>query len=466
MAVDDLDQQELPVEVEHETGTEISAPKVSLNALHGDSISLNALEGDSQYPMMRLTGWLGKKRIFLLIDTGSTHNFINQKFCHEGLRKLQCLQPMKVTVADGGIIQGSGWCGGITWKMQGYTFTDDAIAILLSSCDLILGMKWLRQWGTISWDFTNLIMEFAMGKEMVKLQAMEEKENKLVSAAKLHHMVGEDKFSYLLQILPCSREVSCCTLKTKGSLDSGLTVQGRDVELQAHEEAILQDYGDVFEEPVELPPFRGIHDHKIILKEGSNPISLRPYRYPPAQKKDVIDKMMKELLESGVIQPSSSPFASPIVIVKKKDGSWRMCMDYRKLNDMTVKAKFPIPFVEDLLDELRGAKVFSKLDLRAGYHQLRMRPEDVEKTTFQTHSGQYEYVVMPFGLTNAPSTFQGAMNAIFAPYLRKSVLIFFDDILVYSATIEDHVQHLREVFEVLKKHSFYAKRVNVLFSLL
>ncbi|XP_057453401.1 uncharacterized protein LOC130745246 [Lotus japonicus] len=456
MVVDGLDSEECQEVLEQDLGPEVSVPKVSLNALHGDSISLNALDGDSQYPMMRLTGWLGKKRIFLLIDTGSTHNFINQKLCHEGLSKLQCLQPVKITVADGGIIQGTGWCEGISWKMQGYTFIDSAIAIPLSSCDLILGMQWLRQWGTVSWDFTNLIMEFATGNEMVKLQAMEEKENKLVSAAKLHHMVGEDKYSYILQILPCSSEVACCTLKAQESLDSGLTVQERNVDLQAHEEAILKDYGEVFEEPAELPPFRGIHD-LIILKEGSNPISLRPYRYPPAQK-DVIDKMVKELLESGVIQPSSSPFASPIVLVKKKDGSWRMCVDYRKLNDLTVKAKFPIPLVEDLLDELGGAKVFSKLDLRAGYHQLRMRPEDVEKTAFQTHSGQYEYVVMPFSLTNAPSAFQGAMNAMFAPYLRKSVLIFFDDILVYSATIEGHVQHLREVFEVLKKHSFYVKK--------
>nr|CAJ00278.1 hypothetical protein [Lotus japonicus] len=457
MAVDGLESEELLEGVEQESRPEVNVPKVSLNALHGDSISLDALDGDSEYPMMRLTGWLGKKRIFVLIDTGSTHNFINQKLCHEGLSKIKCLQPVKITVADGGIIQGTGWCEGISWKMQGYTFTDNAIAIPLSSCDLILGMQWLRQRGKISWDFTNLIMEFAMGTEMVRLQAMEEKENKLVTAAKLHHMVGEDKFSFLLQILPCFQEVACCTIKATESGNSGLSSEGGNEELQAHKEAILQDYSDVFEEPAQLPPFRGIHDHKIILKDGSNPVSLRPYRYPPAQK-DVIDKMVKELLESGVIQPSSSPFASPIVLVKKKDGSWRMCVDYRKLNDMTVKAKFPIPLVEDLLDELGGAKIFSKLDLRAGYHQLRMRPEDVEKTAFQTHSGQYEYVVMPFGLTNAPSTFQGAMNAIFAPFLRKSVLIFFDDILVYSATVEAHLQHLREVFAVLRKHSFYVKR--------
>lgn len=194
-----------------------------------------------------------------------------------------------------------------------------------------------------------------------------------------------------------------------------------------------------------------------MLKEGSNPVSLRPYRYPQTQK-DIIDGMVRELLDSGVIQPSSSPFASPVVLVKKKDGSWRMRVDYRRLNEMTVKAKFPIPLVEDLLDELGGAVVFSKLDLRAGYHQIRMKSEDVPKTTFQTHGGQYEYVVMPFGLSNAPATFQGTMNTIFSGLLRKCVLILFDDILVYNPSLEAHVDHLRQVFKILKSHTFYVKK--------
>jgi hypothetical protein len=170
------------------------------------------------------------------------------------------------------------------------------------------------------------------------------------------------------------------------------------------------------------------------------------------------------MLAAGLIQPSMSPFASPVLLVQKKDGFWRFCVDYRRLNELTVKNVFPMPVIDELLDELAEAELFSKLDLRAGYHQIRMRPDDEAKTTFKTHQGHYQFKVMPFGLCNAPATFQCVMNEVLNRCLRKSVLVFMDDILVNSKSIEDHVTHLREVLTLLQQQQLYVKRSKCTFA--
>lgn len=169
-----------------------------------------------------------------------------------------------------------------------------------------------------------------------------------------------------------------------------------------------------------------------------------------------MESIIQQLLQSNMIQPSQSPYSSPVILVKKKDGTWRLCVDYRQLNSNTVKNKYLIPIIEDLLDELLGAKVLSKIDLRSGYHQIRMKPEDIHKTAFSTHLGHYEYLVMPFGLTNAPATFQTLMHTVLADCLRKFALVFFDDILVYSTSMAEHNTHLRAVLQVLREHKLHA----------
>lgn len=218
---------------------------------------------------------------------------------------------------------------------------------------------------------------------------------------------------------------------------------------------ILDQHQDLFTAPNSLPPRRDC-DHKIPLMQGAQPINSRPYRHKPELKTE-IERQVTELLDSGVIQKSTSNFSSPAILVKKKDGTWRLCIDYRGLNSMTVVSKYPVPIIDELLDELTSSVWFSKLDLRAGYHQIRLAPGEEEKTTFQTHSGHWEYKVMPFGLAGAPATFLGAMNATLQPLLRKCAIVFFDDILIYSRTYEDHLKHLQQVLELLNKDQWKVK---------
>jgi hypothetical protein len=219
---------------------------------------------------------------------------------------------------------------------------------------------------------------------------------------------------------------------------------------------ILREYRDVFpEEVLGLPPIRDI-DFSIELAPRAVSVSRTPYRMSTPEL--VEQKLqLKEMMDKGYIRPSVSPWGAPVLFLKNKDVTLRLCIDYRQLNKLTIKNKYPLPRIDDLFDQLGGASVFSKIDLRSGYHQVRIKGEDIHKTAFRTRYGHYEFVVVPFGLTNAPATFMCLMNNVLSKFLDKFVLVFIDDILIYSKNREEHEEHLRLVLQVLREHQLYAK---------
>jgi hypothetical protein len=218
---------------------------------------------------------------------------------------------------------------------------------------------------------------------------------------------------------------------------------------------LIHEYKGIFQTPTELPPSRE-YDHSIYLIPNAPPVNCRPYRYSPEQM-DEIKKQVSSMLKASTVIPSLSPFASPVLLVKKKDDSWRFCVDYRKLNSITIKNKFPLPIIDEFLDEIARAKFFSTIDLASGFHQIRMIPEGEAKIAFKTHHGHFQFRVMHFGLTNAPATIQCLMNEIFGKFMRKFILMFMDDTLVFSKTLDEHVEHLKLVFQVLQEHKLFIK---------
>ncbi|GJX89623.1 putative mitochondrial protein [Tanacetum coccineum] len=351
---------------------------------------------------------------------------------------------MQVSVANGQRMMSTSVCHDFKWSFQNEVFISDVMLLPLGGCEMVLGIQWLATLGDMQCNFKKLIMKFNHKGRQLVLRGM--------NNTHVHWMQGKEgmlKQAELSSMALCVYPVQLCQMESVESVS-------------AEVEQVLTQFDEVFKVPKDLPPQRS-HDHQIPLMPNTPPINVRPYRHPPNQK-DAIEGMVKELMDSGVIRASQSPFSSPIVMVKKKDGTWRMCIDYRQLNKHTVKDKFPIPVIEELIDELNGSVVFSKLDLRSGYHQIRMKEDDICKTAFRTHEGHYEFLVMPFGLTNAPSTFQSLMNTVFKAFLRKFVLVFFDDILIYSKNLKEHCDHLAQVLQVMKDNTLYAKKSKCYFA--
>lgn len=396
----------------------------------------HAVQGTEAPETMRLRAIVGNQTMLLLVDSGSTHSFVNSSFAARIQAKHTSIPAIAVHVANGQRLHCTSMVPNLTWSTQGHEFSTNMRVLDLGVYDAVLGVDWLAVHSPMQCDWSLKTMNYQRHGCTIQLTGVRTEETAAVSvmdAATLWQMQEANEIwgAALLEIQ---------TTPTTGSESEG--------PLPAIIQKVLTDFSDVFEEPTGLPPHHQ-YDHAINLEPGAAPVNCRPYRYSPLQK-DEIERQVTEMLRTGVITHSMSPFAAPVLLVKKKDGTWRFCVDYRRLNTVTIKNKFPLPVIDELLDELAGAAVFSKIDLRAGYHQIRMRESDEEKITFKTHHGHFQFRVMPFGITNGPPTFQCLINYVLSGPNRKFVITFLDDILVFSHTLQEHVEHLRTVFALLR----------------
>jgi hypothetical protein len=348
----------------------------------------------------------------ILIDSGASHNFINAKF------SAKCQLPFYHT--NGAIMIATPRGRVATYQLNrqvpiklGSTIFRTTLLIMgLESVDIILGTDWLSRHHALI-DVT-------------------------ARAIEIHSPICGEITLYL----PNQGCTHSCALTM--------------IESPVERIPVVCEYPDVFlDELPGMPPDRDI-EFAIELQPGTTPISKRPYSMPPAELAE-LKKQLQELLDKGFIRPSTSPWGCPTLFVKKKDESLRLCVDYRPLNAVTIKNKYPLPCIDVLLDQLVGAKVFSKIDLRSGYHQIKIRASDIPKMAFSTRYGLYEYLVMSFGLTNVPAYFMYLMNSVFMPELDKFVVVFIDDILVYSKNEVEHTMHLHIVLQRLRDHRLYAK---------
>ncbi|GJU55661.1 ty3-gypsy retrotransposon protein [Tanacetum coccineum] len=376
-------------------------------------------------------------------ETTEPHLSLNAYHRSNGVITIRLFGSINVMVGSGTFLQVEGLISSIPLYVQDELIIFSAYVLPISCADIILGAAWLATLGPHIADYSSATIKFYLDEKFITLTG---DKSLSPSQAQFHHfkrLSATDAIAEAYTIHCFSMDtIPDATLQLPDTVPNDLA-------------NVLHGFASVFTVPTGLPPSR-TQDHLIVLQKGVNAVKVRPYRYPVSQKTQ-IEIMVADMLKEGLIQPSSSPFSAPVLLVRKKDGTWRFCTDYRALNAVTIKDSFPMPTVDELLDELHGSHFFSKLDLRSGYHQILLKPEDRYKTAFRTHHGLYEWLVMPFGLTNAPATFQALMNDVFRSYLRKFVLVFFDDILVYSSTWQLHLEHLTVVLHCLQEHRLYAK---------
>nr|GEY65261.1 putative reverse transcriptase domain-containing protein [Tanacetum cinerariifolium] len=338
---------------------------------------------------------LNNRYATVLFDSGSDKTFVNTSFSHLiDINLVRLNTSYEVELADGRVASTNIVLKGCTINLVGHLFKIDLMPIKLGTFDVIIDMDCL---------------------------------------------VEQDA------VIMCGSQLFVAHVTEK-----------EPQEKRIEDVPVIRDFLEVFPDDLPgLPPPWKV-EFRIDLTPGAAPVARAPYRLAPSEMKELA-KQLQELSKKGFIHPSSSPWGAPLLFVKKKDESFRMCINYRELNKLTVKNRYPLPRIDDLFDQLQGSSVYSKIVLRTGYHQLRIREEDIPITAFRTRYGHYEFRVMPFGLTNSLAVFMDLMNRVCKPYLDKFVIIFIYDILIYSKDKEEHEEHLKTILELLKREQLYEK---------
>ena len=445
---------------------------------------VSALNADGPKAIMTFDGSVNKQYASILLDSGATHNFIDSRLAAALGVPLRAVRAISVQLADDTTALITSCCT-VRLRIQGYNASVSCFVLDMGGAhDVILGDDWLVASGaSLNYGQRTCVLPTKAGPrplypaDSVHLPAAD---GMFLNAAQVRRAMrtGARTCMVLVKWVEGMVGAAAAAVTTAPAPDSA-AAQPAPTPLSAASapdalamptvsaalRKVLKEFWDRFQEMKGLPPYRNLY-HTIPLESEAKPPFKPLYRLSPAEMEEV-EKQIADLLKKGLIEPSTSPFGAPILFVGKKDGTLRMVIDYRALNKITVKNKYALPLISQLMDQLQGAKVFSALDLQSGYHQLRITPEDVPKTAFRTPFGHFQFKVLSFGLCNAPATFQAAMHDIFRPLLtrvgpngraaRRFVAVYLDDILIYSPTPEDHISDVREVLSILRQHDFYVK---------
>ncbi|GJX37511.1 putative nucleotidyltransferase, ribonuclease H [Tanacetum coccineum] len=377
---------------------------------------------------------LNQHLVRVLFDFGADRSFISLSLASMlNIPSITVDTFYNIEMADGNLVSTNTIIKGCTLTLLNQPFEIDLMPIKLGSFDVVIGMDWLSKYhAKILCD--EKVVHIPIDGETLIIRGDRSKTRlNLISCIKTEKYISRGCQVFMIQVMEKKAD-----------------------EKRLEDISVVKEFPDVFPEDLPgIPPIRQV-EFQIDLIPGAAPIARTPYRLAPSEMQE-LSNQLQELTDRGFIRPSTSPWGAPVLFVKKKDGSFRMCIDYRELNKLTIKNRYPLPRIDDLFDQLQGSSVYSKIDLRSGYHQLRVREEDIPKTAFRTRYGHYEFQVMPFGLTNAPAVFMDLMNRVCKPYLDKFVIVFIDDILIYSRNEEEHASHLRIILELLRKEKLYAK---------